>query len=75
MVGVGGQLFRDYFADTSAIGGSARLGAGLDLRFSDIALTMRYTYSFHGWLNDSSAVDSSLSARTETLGIGLTLYF
>lgn len=77
MAGVGGQYFRDSVVDTSALGGSLRLGAGLDLRFDDLALTMRYTFSQHGWLEDDKGVypDGSLSAQTESIGIGLTLYF
>jgi hypothetical protein len=77
MAGVGGQYFRDYVVNTSAIGGSLRLGAGLDLRFDDVALTMRYTFSHHGWLEDDRGVypDQSLSAQTESIAIGLTLYF
>lgn len=77
MAGVGGQYLSDYVADTSALGGSVRLGAGLDLRFDDLAVTMRYTFSQHGWLEDERGVygDGALSAQTESLAVGLTLYF
>jgi hypothetical protein len=77
MAGIGGHYMSDSVVDTSTIGGSVRLGAGLDLRFEDLALTMRYTFSQQAWAEDSLRAygKGATSAQTESIGVGLTLYF
>ena len=76
MVGVGGNIFSDSVANASATGGALRLGAGLDIRLDDIALSFQYLRTQNALLGDAGLyTDGMLSAQTETIGVGLKFYF
>ncbi len=76
MVGVGGQVFSDYVINESAVGGQGRIGAGVDLRFDQLALTLQYLYTSDGLLgNEAIYQDGMLRSNTETVSVGLKLYF
>lgn len=77
LVGVAGEYFNDTVVNQSATGGALRLGAGVDVRISDVALSAQYLYTQHGLFSNGGAAyeDGMLSAATETIGLGLKLYF
>lgn len=77
LVGVGGQYFNDSVVNQSATGGALRLGAGLDVRIDNVALSAQYLYTQHGLFGaeGSTYQDNLLTAQTETIGVGLKLYF
>ena len=74
--GLGAHMFNDHIIDESAAGASFRLGAGVDLRFDTVALSAQYQRNFMSLLGDAQIYeDGSLGATTETLGLGLKIYF
>jgi hypothetical protein len=74
--GLGGHVLNDHIIDEGAAGASLRLGAGVDLRFDNVALSAQYQRSFMGLVGDSQIYeDGAMSASTETLGLGLKIYF
>lgn len=77
LVGVGGEYFSDSVANQSASGGALRLGAGLDVRIDNVALSAQYLYTQHGLFGaeGSAYTDNLLTAQTETIGVGIKLYF
>lgn len=76
MVGLGGHIFNDHFIDEGAFGGSLRLGAGLDLRFDNFAISAGYTYSSIGLVgNEQIYQDGTIGASSESLDLGLKFYF
>lgn len=74
--GIGGHVFNDHIINAGAAGASFRLGAGLDLRFNNVAVSAQYQRNFMALVgNDQVYEGGSLKAQTETLGVGLKLYF
>ncbi len=74
--GLGGHVFNDHVIDEGAAGASLRLGAGVDLRFENVALSAQYQRSFMGLVGDAQIYeDGAMNASTETLGLGIKLYF
>lgn len=74
LAGVGGYHFQDAYLNEVALGGSFRVGAGLDLRFDRLALSMRYLRNYYGLAN-SHSFSGGLRAQTESLGANFTVYF
>lgn len=75
-VGVGGHALNDDVVESTAMGGSLRLGAGLDIRLENIAISTQYMYSSYGFFEGSNVYENNeLAAATETLGVGLKFYF
>lgn len=74
--GMGGHVFNDHYIDETAVGASLRVGGGVDLRFNNFAINAQYLRSFMGMVGDSSVYeDGLLGASTETLGVGMKVYF
>ena len=74
--GLGGHVFNDHIIDEGAVGASLRLGAGVDLRFDTVAVSAQYQRNFLGLVGDDRIYeDGAMSANTETLGLGLKIYF
>ena len=76
MGGLGGNILSDHYIDETTAGLSLRVGAGVDLRFNRVALNANYTRNFMGMVGDAEVYDDGvLGATTETLGLGVKLYF
>lgn len=75
LVGAGASIFNDHIINEAAVGASLRLGGGLDLRFSDVAVGVRYLYAMHGFSDGAAYGRDRLSARSETISLGMTFYF
>jgi hypothetical protein len=74
--GMGGHVFNDHYIDETAVGASLRVGGGVDLRFNNVAINAQYMRSFIGMVGDASVYeDGLLGASTESLGMGLKVYF
>lgn len=74
--GLGGHVLNDHIIAEGAAGASLRLGAGVDLRFDNVAVSAQYQRNFMGLVGDDLIYeDGALSATTETLSAGLKIYF
>lgn len=73
--GLGGYAMNDAVIEESATGMGLRLGAGADFRFGQVALRVNYQHNFYGMQDVNGGYDGDLSARTETLGANLVVYF
>lgn len=71
--GLGAYHLRDTFLNEGAAGASLRLATGIDLRFSQIALSFRYQRNFYYLLNEHSYY-GGLDAQTESFGLNLSFY-
>lgn len=72
-VGIGGHHLYDAYLRETALGTSGRLGAGIDLRISKLAISFRYQRNLYLFANGGYFHDG-LGARTESLGINITFY-
>lgn len=75
--GLGGHVMfagNDEPATDAAVGGSLRLGLGVDFRFDNFALSARYLHSRYGFLQvPDTAVPPG--AASDSLGVNATFYF
>jgi opacity protein-like surface antigen len=75
-VGFGGHVFNDRVLATNTVGGSMRLGLGADFRFDRVAINVHYLFNNFAMLDDEySSYGRAFGAQTETLGVGMKLYF
>lgn len=71
--GIGAYNLHDTFLAESALGGSGRLAAGIDVRIAKFALSLRYQRNFYHFFNERSYYDG-LDAQTESVGLNLSFY-
>ncbi len=75
-VGVGGHVLNDHFKNNSATGGSLRLGAGVDVRIQNVAISAQYMHMQYNLLDNGTQYEGgSLGAASDTIGLGLKFYF
>ncbi|QED28187.1 porin family protein [Microvenator marinus] len=73
--GVGGYVLSDAILVENTGGGAYRLGLGANLRFDSLAIGGKYLYQGFGFTDDSGLYGGDFGGASETVSLGLTIYF
>lgn len=73
IAGIGGYAMQGNALPKSQGSLALRLGAGVDLRFADFAVSLRYLYQNYGLTNHGIYKD--VTTRSQSLGLNLLFYF
>jgi len=73
--GLGGYVLSDAILVENTGGGAYRLGLGANLRFDSIAVGGKYLYQGFGFTDDTGIYGGDFGGASETVSLGLTIYF